>query len=155
MSDIVFKNKNLKALIRAFGTDMPSGRIGVLGGGGSRTSKNNSKVSNAQIGAWHEFGTAHLPIRSWLRVPLIDRLEKALVGARAFDKLAIKQIIAEKSLLTFMQKVMAMAEAIVLAGFDSGGYGMWKPSNMNRKKNWQTLVETQQLRNSITSEVVD
>ncbi len=52
-----------------------------------------------------------------------------------------------------VKKVAVVAEGIVAEAFDTGGFGQWPPSDMTHKKVHQTLVETQQLRNSITSEV--
>lgn len=167
---VVLDNRNLKALIKAFGSSVPYARVGILGTSGktsrmaAQTKAKSIKakvkrayygpVSNVTIGAFHEFGTAHLPIRSFLRVPITDRLEKAMQGARAFDKNTIKRVIAEKSIVSWVQALATLAEAIVIGAFTTGGYGKWKPSNMERKKNWETLVETKQLRDSITSEVV-
>ena len=47
----------------------------------------------------------------------------------------------------------AVGESIVQDAFSTGGFGKWKPSRMENKQTKQTLVETQQLRNSITSDV--
>jgi hypothetical protein len=47
------------------------------------------------------------------------------------------------------------AEKIIQDGFTSCGFGKWKPSDMTHKKVAMTLVETQQLMESISSEVKD
>lgn len=141
--------KGLDNLIKALGEEQPIGRIGVLGNGNQRKDEN----SNAEIGAKHEFGDDKLPIRSWLRMPLIDKMQDALDSSGAFDKEASRQVVQEKSVTPWLKKVMIVAEGVVLDAFATGGFGKWKPSNMKYKKNHQTLVETQQLRNSVTSEV--
>ncbi len=52
-----------------------------------------------------------------------------------------------------MKRIAIVALDVVLGAFATGGYGKWKPSNMEHKKVHMTLVETQQLRNSVTEEV--
>lgn len=141
--------KGLDNLIKALGEEQPIGRIGVLGNGNQRKDEN----SNAEIGAKHEFGDDNLPIRSWLRMPLIDKMQESLENSGAFSKEASKKVVQEKSVVPWLKKVMVVAEGVVLDAFATGGFGKWKPSNMKYKKNHQTLVETQQLRNSVTSEV--
>lgn len=143
-----YKDTGISDLIKAFGGKMPSIKIGILGknareGGGT----------NSEIGLKHEFGKDGMPVRSFLRMPLIENLGKYLENAGAFNEEVLKEVIEQKSILTWMKKIGVTAERVVADGFDSGGFGKWKPSNMSFKKNKQTLVETQQLRNSITSEV--
>lgn len=141
----------LDNLIKALKDSKPVGRIGILGDGAAR----EGEVSNAEIGLAHEFGTERLPMRSFLRMPLSTELYKRLAVKGAFDKQAKKDILKQGSIVPWLKKVMITAEAIVLEAFSTTGFGMWKPSNMKYKQNKQTLVETQQLRDSITSEVVE
>jgi len=170
--------KLLDGLVAALRSSKARGRIGILGekslrdgqgtelkGEGTRKVQANSKkapklsskdfenITNAAIGAAHEFGTSKLPQRSFLRVPLADHLPKEVVDAGLLDKDVVLDVIKSKSVVPWLKKVMILCEGIVSDAFDTGGFGKWKPSNMENKKNKQTLVETQQLRNSITSEV--
>lgn len=145
--------KGLDALVKALKINPPPEiRIGILGGTSARSGKG---LNNAEIGAFHEFGTTKLPQRSFLRVPLTENLEKHLTKAGAFNQDMLRQVIATGSLRPWLQKVAVLAEGIVLGAFDSGGYGKWMPSDMRFKKVHQTLVETQQLRNSISFEIKD
>lgn len=144
-----FNTKGLDDLIKAFSEEKPVGRIGVLGDGNPRKEGN----SNAEIGAKHEFGDEKVPIRSWLRMPLIDHLQEALENHGAFDQKASKKVVREKTMIPWLEKVMIVAEYVVIEAFATGGFGKWKPSNMKYKKNHQTLVETQQLMRSVTTEV--
>ncbi len=169
MSDpVTVSSKSLKQLIKALSGNLPEARVGILG---SSTRKQEAEVShesitrmkgqkqapkpvsNATIGAAHEFGSAKLPKRSFLREPITDHLQERLDIAGAFDETKLKKVIADGSILEWMKKIAVTAEGIVLEGFDTGGFGKWKPSEMKFKKVKQTLVETTQLRNSITSEV--
>lgn len=129
---------------------LPIVRVGIIG---NKPRKGGTKLTNADIGARHEFGADGMPVRSFLRVPVAEHLQQYLDEAGAFDERALAEAVKTGGLLLFMKKVGVVAEAIIADGFDSGGFGKWKPSNMAHKKVQMTLVETQQLRNSITSEV--
>lgn len=149
---VVLKTEGLDKLIKALKGRPPNGRIGILGDKNYRGGKVNS---NAIVGAAHEYGTSKLPIRSFLRVPLSEFLGQRLEAYGAVDKEAFKEVLKVGSFVPWMKKVMVLAEGVVADAFDTNGFGAWKPSNMAHKKNQQTLVETQQLRNSITSEVLE
>jgi hypothetical protein len=164
--------KGLDDLLKAIKSP-PIVRVGILGGKNQRSEKQHAHgpqktlsmgsqyalptigPSNAEIGLKHEYGSAKegLPIRSFLKEPITDNLQKYLDVAGAFSPGAVKRIIQARSLSLFMKKVGIIAETIVQDAFQTGGFGKWKPSNMKYKKVQQTLVETQQLRNSITSDV--
>lgn len=141
----------LDKLIKSMSSN-PHGKIGVLQDS-ARTPVGES--NNASIGAKHELGVENMPQRSWLRMPIINYLERYLKKAGALKPEVLREIIKSGSLKPWMSKIMISAEAVVAEGFDSGGFGLWKPSNMKLKKNHQTLVETQQLRNSVTSVISD
>ncbi len=150
---VVIKTEGLDKLLRALKQNLPTARVGILGSDDVRSTKGNP--SNATIGAAHEFGTSKLPMRSFLRVPITEHLQSKMESSGALDKQVLKQVIAEGSVVPWMKKIAVLAEGIVAEAFATGGYGKWMPSNMDNKKNHQTLVETQQLRDSITSEVKD
>lgn len=151
MDDVELNSKNLQGLLRTLKAKMPTAQVGVLG----EKNKRANDGSNASIGAKHEFGdpAEGLPIRSWLRQPLIDQYQKFLNRAGAFKEDSLKEVMRTKSLVDFTKKLGIVAEAVIAEGFNTGGFGKWKPSQMQFKKNHQTLVETQQLRNSVISRV--
>lgn len=152
--------RGLEKLIRSLSVSPPTIRVGVLG---QKTSRVPAEVegkeatppalTNAEIGAFHEYGEGNNPERSFLRVPIAKRLDKALEKAGAFDKDAIARVMAEGDLTAYAEKIGVVASEISVEAFATGGYGEWPPSNMDRKTNAQTLVETGQLRNSITFDV--
>lgn len=148
---VEFKDMGLKAFIRAFRGEVPQARVGILGENNHRKEEG---PTNAEIGLKHEFGMDGLPVRSFLRVPLAEHLAKALDKAGGFDEETLRRVIATASARPLVEKIAIVAEGVVLEAFATTGYGKWKPSDMRFKKVHQTLVETQQLRNSITSEVV-
>jgi hypothetical protein len=154
MSDIEINDKKLQALIKALKAQMPKLFIGVMGNQNART---DGALTNAEIGAKHEFGEDGMPVRSWLRVPITDHMQKYLEDSGYFEgdfaRKMMTDVFTQKTLIPIIAKIGIVGEAIIQDGFDSGGFGQWKPSNMDHKKVHLTLVESQQLRNSIGSEV--
>jgi hypothetical protein len=166
-----FKDKGLGNLIKALSQDMPTARVGILGSSKPRTQvyttelvtdtgkikkkkmKAESELTNADIGLEHEYGTEGKPMRSFLRFPIINKMQKYLNESGFFGKESLKLVMNEKNFLVWLKKIGIIGENIVSDAFETGGFGTWKPSNMANKKVQQTLVETQQLRDSITSEV--
>lgn len=140
----------LDQLLKLLKAKPPVARVGILGG---KTSRSSGGRSNAEIGAAHEFGTSQLPQRSFLRIPISDNLQKAMEEAGAFDENTTKEVLAAGTVVPWLKKIAIIAEGIVADAFSTGGFGKWVVSDMRRKKVAQTLVETQQLRSSITSEV--
>lgn len=146
--------KGLDKLIKALKAVPPQIRVGILGDKSARTTPTSKQApTNATIGAAHEFGTSKLRQRSFLRVPISEHLAAKMENSGALDKDVLAAVIASGTIVPWAQKIAVLAEGIVAEAFDTGGFGKWKPSDMSKKKNSQTLIETQQLRNSITSEV--
>lgn len=146
--------KGLDGLLRALKEKAPIARVGILGGKTTRSGTN--AMTNSEIGALYEFNASgKRPGGSFLRVPITEHLEKYLEKSGAFTKEAMSAVIAQGSTIPWVKKIAVIAEKIVQDAFDTSGFGKWTPSNMLRKKNHQTLVETKQLRESISSEVVD
>ncbi len=169
--EVTLETKGLDDLLKAIKGKMPTARIGILGSSTRVESKtkltfeevqNMSKprrqgqtMTNADIGAVHEFGSTTHPQRSFLRVPLTDRLRKEMESSGAFDKEVLKKVVASGSVLPWLSKIAILGEGIVAGAFSSGGYGKWpgwkSPGYQNNTGN--ILVDTTQLRGSITSEV--
>jgi len=162
--------KGLDGLLKLLKTSKEKARVGIMGSGAAEMHMNadgsSSGATNVTIGAAHEFGidiiqsrgdktvTISLPERSFLRIPLQDLWYSRIKAAGGFGKSVLTEIIKTKSFTPWLTKAGLVGVEIVQGAFDSGGYGKWKVSNMRYKKNHQTLVETQQLRNSVISEVV-
>ena len=156
--DVVLNFKGLDKLMEAF-KDPPHVRVGILGGKMRQPAENDPfgehVKTNAEVGAIHEFGTDKFPVRSFLRIPIAKNLQTILKDeTNAFDKETLAAVIEKGDITDWMKIVGAAAELAVSDAFDTGGDGAWIPSNMEHKKNHQTLVETAQLRRSISSEVV-
>lgn len=145
---IQIDTRGMDKLIRSFKEMQPVARVGILG---SKSRKEGG--DNATIGAKHEYGMEGMPVRSFLRIPITEHLEKKMEASGAFDEASLKLVIQAGSIVAWLHKVAIIAEGIVAEAFSTGGFGKWKPSNMKHKKIHLTLVETTQLRNSITSDV--
>lgn len=152
MSDVRLENRNLRQVMKALKT-MPVAKIGILADSGKNPRKGEDAPNNATVGAAHEYGTSRLPVRSFLRQPLSENLERFLEASDAFSKQALAEVVRLGTMRPWMEKMAIVAEEVVAGAFDTGGYGQWQPSDMTNKTNYQTLVETTQLRDSITSEV--
>jgi len=143
-------------------------RVGILGEKPRSKAKGKDEKkdppTNAEIGLAHEKGvkSRNLPRRSWLQVPLEDHLPEEFVkeGPRAMTL-----ILMGKTLEAY-RDLQVICERIVEGSFDTGGYGKWpadKLKTLQGKRSWkklkdwdeknndQILVDTSQLRQSITS----
>ena len=146
--DYKLELKGLDKLIKALKIKPPIVRIGVLGGG-----------RNSEIGAVHEFGapSRNIPQRSFLRIPLTDNLNKEMERSGLLNENTLKAVIANGNMVPWIEKVAIVAEGIVDDAFESSGDGKWpkwKDPNYHNEGG-MLLVDSGQLRNSITSEVVE
>lgn len=152
MSKTTINLQKINALINSL-QKTPKVKIGIL----SNKTRKDSNLDNATIGLVHEFGSSNVPRRSFLRMPIMDNLEKNLEASKAFTDKSMDKVLASGSFEPFMKNVGVIGVATVLDAFATGGDGKWEPLNpktMQQKKIKQILVESQQLRNSIDFEVV-
>lgn len=141
--------------------------VGILGDKNAR----DGKGTNAAIGAVHEFGslTRNIPRRSFLEMPLVTQLPMQ----NAQIKRDLARAMAKKDYVdfieTFLKRVAIRAEGVIQDAFRTGGFGTWEPSKkvesyhvkhtlycpvLSRNKGPQTLIDTGQLRASISSRIV-
>ena len=136
-------------------------RVGLLGSKATETHQSKSEKpaknapTNAEIGLAHEKGvkSRNLPRRSWLEVPLQDHIGEyfAKLGPKVIAK-----IVTEQSISAY-QDLSIVCEQIIQKGFETGGYGKWKPlkpATIAAKGSEQILIDTGQLRRAVTSQVV-
>jgi hypothetical protein len=128
-------------------------KVGVLANKNARSDGD----SNATIGVKHEFGdlSHNLPQRSFIAMPLNHKIGE-LIGD---TKVLIKQNIDKgvEGTMAVLKGIGVLAEGIIQDAFKTGGFGSWRPlrpSTIAKKGSSTILIETQQLRNSITSAVV-
>lgn len=144
--------KGLEQLLKALKAKPPVARVGILGESGGRKQGN---ITNAEVGAAHEFGTSTLPQRSFLRVPISDHLEKKMGESGALDPDSMMAVIKQGTVLPWVKKMAILAEGIVAEAFQTSGFGKWAPwKNESYTNNTgQVLINTGQLQRSISSEV--
>lgn len=167
MSDdtVTINVKGLDQLLKALKAKPPIARVGIMGsknGPHYATLESGQKQpshvpTNAEVGAVHEFGspTRNIVQRSFLRGPISDLLGKEIEAQGALDKDVMAQVIKSGSVIPWITKIAISAKGIVLGALASGGYGKWAPwKDPNYTNNTgMLLVDTTQLRNSITYEV--
>lgn len=149
--EVAFKSKiDLKGLAKI--AKKESGvKVGILG---SKDNRNDGSMGNAEIGVIQEFGslTNNIPPRSFLRMPLQKKkqqLEDALAG--------MQKEIVNGEVEKILAKLGLVAENIIGDAFKTKGFGQWapnKPSTIDRKGSSAPLIDTGQLRRSITSKVI-
>ena len=134
-------------------------KVGVLEEKNIRSAE-GAEYTNAYIGYKHEFGKfdpklgKRLPVRSFLRMPLKLKYRSTLESKNWWSREEFEKIIDSTENMKFYKKFGELARRIIDDAFKTGGFGQWKPSQMQFKKVHQTLVETSQLRRSITYKVV-
>ena len=129
--------------------------VGVLGGFAERSEGDGP--NNAEIGAAHEFGviSKNLPARSFLRMPVIQEMPDALEKT---DKNLWAKLIINGGLRKALALLGAYALDVIHLAFETGGFGAWqklKAATIRRKGSSAILIDTAQLRQSITAEIVD
>lgn len=153
---IRINTKGIEKLGKALG-DEYSIKVGIMGSK-AQQKHNDTTLTNAQIGALNEYGSARreIPRRSFLREPLQEHLATYLKSKKAFSEKEIDQAVKEGTLLDLAKKVGVVAEQVIQEAFATRGFGKWKPnapSTIARKGSDSPLIDTGQLRRSITSKV--
>ena len=121
-----------------------------------KTTKAKSGMTNAEVGAIHEFGqltaTPPIPPRSFLRLPLATHSRQVINGTA---KVAFA-FLRKGDLNGLFTRIGLECENVVRLAFATGGFGQWpKLSKMTiaRKKSSAILIDTGQLERAIASKV--
>lgn len=140
--------RKLDQLIKAL-KKSPRLKVGILG-----------DSRNATVGAVHEFGAPgrNIPQRSFLRVPIADHLEDAMTESGIFDNPdTLNTVLKEGTMHKWVEKVGILSMGVIDDAFETSGDGKWpewKDPNYHNEGG-ALLVDTGQLRRSITYEVTD
>lgn len=115
----------------------------------------SSEKTNAEIGLKQEMGSLsdHIPRRSFLEMPLTMKMPDYY---KTFGE-TLKKAFLNGDIRPAYVKLGLKGEQVVQLAFASRGFGIWPdnaPSTIARKKSSQPLIDTAQLRRSITSDVV-
>lgn len=120
-------------------------------------------LTNAEVGVIHEFGApkAKIPERSFLRMPILSRLGDELKSITLADWQAVFWSGTGDGrgggLIAVLRVIGQASVNVIQAAFHSGGFGRWaklQPATIKRKGSSDVLVDTTQLRRSITFAVV-
>jgi hypothetical protein len=139
--------------------------IGIFG---NKAQRKKGEVTNPELGAIHEFGLGHAPMRSFLRMPLELKSDEIMATVKSSDSWHNLQ---HGKPLPVLRDLGLACEAIIETAFDTRGYGTWRPnltatvdaktrrlSKAQRRKlggySNSPLIDTGQLRHSVTSKVV-
>lgn len=151
-SKILSDFKQLDLFVKAIDSNLVV-KVGILGRKAGRT--DGEGQSNADIGFIHEFGTSKIPRRSFLRMPLFQYSTDILSMVKKAG--ALKKLAAGKTIEVLADLGIA-CENVILRAFDAAGWGDWAPnapSTIRRKGSSAPLIDTGQLRRSITSAVTN
>lgn len=108
-------------------------RVGIIGSKATKAEHKDSKLTNAELGTIHEFGSKdgkHPPRRSFLEDSLKFKLkfnEQQLADLR---KSLFKNFFEKKMAKQFLTELGAKCLQIIEQGFATNGFGMWKPLSM-------------------------
>lgn len=149
------KLKPLDALRAAINTGTYA-RVGVVGDTAARKDSGNEGITNAEIGLINEFGSVenNIPARSWLRFPMFFK-EREI--AQYVKSPTIMSLLMAGQVTQAFQLLGIFGESIVQEGFETRGFGQWKPnkpSTIARKGSSAPLIDTSQLRRAVSSDVV-
>lgn len=134
-------------------------RVGILGSHADRPAVSGSKVknplNNAELGMVHMFGSIKrkIPARDFLKMPIEFKKQEII---KAMGTTVVKKALENREIKRIYKILGAAAEAAVLEGFQTGGFGKWpalKPRTVARKGSNKILIDTSELQKSITSDV--
>lgn len=149
-------------------------KVGVLSG---KASRDDGAITNTEIAVKHEFGSMSekIPARSFLRMPIEFKSEEIFKRLSDIKKSEIKRLsgktiinknseIPKSLLVNLVTKLGLLAEEAIQGAFDTGGFGQWRQLSpitvflrkrgKNGKPSTSILVDTAQLRRSVTSVVI-
>lgn len=103
-----------------------------------------------QVGIWHEYGTQHTPMRSFLRGPFEERQSELRRIIAAQLRMVLEN---DLDVEVALGRVGLAAVNISRRAFTTRGYGVWRDitqATKDAKGSSQVLIDTGILRNAIT-----
>lgn len=114
-------------------------RVGIIGSKATKIHK-DSKLTNAELGTIHEFGGTSKygkeqpPRRSFLEDSLKFKLNFNEEKMKDLRKSLFKNFFVKMTPKQFLEELGGKCLDIIKEGFDTNGFGMWKPLAMNTFK---------------------
>lgn len=154
MSEVKADIKGLEKLRKAIGKEFAV-QVGILG---NKTKRKKTEQTNAYIGFQHEFGvfSKRIPKRSFLKTPLEMHLNEFLEKHKKTSRKEFEKCVQSGDLESFARNLGIVAEEVIQEAFASRGFGQWKGNKeytIRKKGSDSPLIDTGQLRRSITSRV--
>jgi phage gpG-like protein len=127
-------------------------KVGILGNKPRNDEESEEVITNAEIGIIHEFGSIkrNIPPRSFLRMP-VQTKAKQIKKQLLKNKKKYEKSIASGDISKLFEDLGIAAEVVIQEAFETGGFGKWQEL---KHREGTILVDTSQLRGSITSKVV-
>lgn len=164
---IKYDDSELKKMMRMLKKDYRV-RVGILGDKAAAQHDSKSGLTNVEIGVFHEFGTSKMPQRSFLLMPLQEKLNEEIPKLKTY---IFKQFFQKNAPEDFYKLLLSKSLHIIREAFETNGFGQWKalsPAYERRKINkvktkkgreqyWfnhNILTATGKLRNSITGKII-
>lgn len=125
MAKVEANFEQINKLARALKKNMTL-RVGIIGSQAKAQHKNTT-LTNAQLGAIHEFGSIsqNIPRRSFLWDSLVHELNLNKEEAREFRKYIWLQIFEKGSIENFYKALGSKALLAIEEGFATEGFGEW------------------------------
>ena len=139
-------DKGLKKLLRKWRLKKsPKVKVGVLGG-----DRKNDQINNVQLAIIHEFGTDKIPKRSFIR----DSVDQNKDKIQKVISREAKAIADEKyNTSVAMERLGLYIVGVIKKRISTGIPPALEENTIKRKGSSIPLIDTGQLRNSITHEV--
>jgi len=143
--------KGFEELKRNLKTNLVA-KIGIFS---DENQREDGELTNAEIGARHEFGVISegLPRRSFLRDPIELERKELLKTAEGIIKANIDK---NGGIEKIFELIGIAGEAIIQGAFETGGFGTWDSlasRTINKKGSSQILIDSSQLRKAVISKV--
>jgi phage gpG-like protein len=127
-------------------------QVGIFG---KKSGRKKGEVTNAELGAIHEWGSfsRNIPPRSFLKMPISTKSEMIMKEATA----GTKNLIGTGKIVLLLKRLGHACENVIEQAFDTSGFDSWdanKPETIRRKGSDSPLIDTGQLRRAIASRVV-
>ena len=114
---------------------------------GPKKSKGEAQqaVSVAQVAAWNEFGTIHMPARPFMKQTVTENQDKV----KELLWVAGQDVLNGVDTTVALNKVGVVAKALMQEQIDSGSFAPNAPSTIRMKGSSHPLIDTGQMRQSV------
>lgn len=152
---INFNLDGLEELKRNLGAQYIT-RVGILGAHAARTGEGKFDLNNATLGLIQIYGSIanNIPSRDFLIMPIETKRREIL---KILSSNTARAAFANKDYKRLYGILGAAAVGFVDEAFASGGFGTWapnKPTTVAHKGSSAPLIDTGELRKSVTFDVV-